>query len=101
MFLGVTAFFVVIGIVYWFASYEERGFGDAGGQRADGRRRRRLDLVPVAARAATRPRTSPTPTIADGAGPIDVFPMQSVWPFAVGLSARGVRERLRVRASGS
>ena len=33
------------------------------------------------------PRTIPTATLAEGAGTVDVFPTQSIWPFAVGLSA--------------
>ena len=87
VFLGVTAFFVVIGVIYWFASYEDAGAVMLAASAVDGRRRRRLDLAPVARHAPVRAEDRDDATIADGAGPVDVFPPQSVWPFAVGLSA--------------
>ncbi len=38
-------------------------------------------------RAAPRLEDRSDAAIADGAGPVGIFPVQSVWPFAVGLSA--------------
>ena len=37
--------------------------------------------------APARPEDDPDATLAEGAGTVDVFPTQSIWPFAVGLSA--------------
>jgi cytochrome c oxidase subunit IV len=86
VFLGVTAFFVVIGVVYWFASYETAGSvmlaaSALMGLVAGG------SIWLLSRRAAPRVEDRPDAAIADGAGPVGVFPVQSVWPFAVGLSA--------------
>jgi len=81
IFLGVSAFMAVIGIVYWFASYEPAGTvmlalasvltGVCGvylllqGERATG--------------------TGPTGT--DHGGDTEYLPHSSVWPFAIGVGA--------------
>jgi hypothetical protein len=86
VFLGVTAFFVVIGIVYWFTSYEEAGAvmlaaSALMGFVAGG------SIWLLSRRAPTRPEDREDATLADGAGPVGIFATQSIWPFAVGLSA--------------
>ena len=87
MFLGVTAFFVVIGVIYWFASYEEAGAVMLAAQRHHGARCRRARSGSCPATPRSGPRIATTPRSPTGAGPVDVFPLHSVWPFAVGLSA--------------
>jgi hypothetical protein len=86
VFLGVTAFFVVIGVVYWFVSYEEAGAvmlaaSATMGLVAGG------SIWLLSRNAPVRTEDRDDATIAQGAGPVDVFPLHSVWPFAVGLSA--------------
>ncbi len=85
VFLGVTVFFVVIGLVYWFTSYEDAGSvmlaASAGmGVIAGGA------ILLLSRRAPLRAEDDPDATVAEGAGAVDIFPTQSVWPFAVGLS---------------
>ena len=83
---GIGVFFGIIGIIYWFTSYEDGGFlmliGSAllglfpgsyylwwsSQDEAPGRRRRRAD-------------------IAEGAGTIESFPGSSIWPFILGMGA--------------
>lgn len=86
VFLGITAFFVVIGVIYWLASYEEAGavmlaFSATMGLVAGG------SIWFLSRHSPTRTEDRDDATIAEGAGPVDVFPLHSVWPFAVGLSA--------------
>ena len=86
VFLGVTAFFVVIGVIYWFVSYEEAGAVMLAASAVMG-------LVAggsiwfLSRHAPVRSEDRDDATIADGAGPVDVFPLHSIWPFAIGLSA--------------
>jgi hypothetical protein len=86
VFFGVTAFFVVIGAIYWFASYEEAGSVMLAASAVMG-------LVAggsiwfLSRHSPVRSEDRDDATIADGAGPVDVFPLHSVWPFAIGLSA--------------
>jgi hypothetical protein len=85
VFLGVTAFFVVIGLVYWFTSYEDAGSvmlaASAGmGVIAGGA------ILLLSRGAPRRAEDDPDATVAEGAGAVDVFLTQSIWPFAVGLS---------------
>lgn len=86
VFLGVTVFFVVIGIVYWFVSYENAGAvmlaaSALMGLTAGG------SIWLLARGAPARSEDRHDATVADGAGPVDVFPLHSIWPFAIGLSA--------------
>ena len=84
--LGVTAFFVVIGAVYWFTSYEDAGTTMlvatallgllAGGY-----------LFIQSRKYPPRPEDRPDATLEEGAGPIDEFPAPSIWPFVFGLGA--------------
>jgi cytochrome c oxidase subunit IV len=86
VFLGVTVFFVVIGLIYWFTSYEDAGavmlaacavMGIVAGGA----------IMVLSHGAPTRAEDDPDASIAEGEGPVDVFPTQSIWPFAVGASA--------------
>jgi hypothetical protein len=86
VFLGVTAFFIVIGIVYWFTSYEEAGSimlaaSALMGLVAGG------SIWLLSRHSVSRAEDRSDATIAEGAGPVGVFATSSVWPFAVGLSA--------------
>ncbi len=86
IFLGVAAFFVVIGVVYWFVSYENAGAvmlaaSAVMGLLAGG------SIWFLSRHAPIRAEDRADATIADGTGTVDVFPTHSVWPFAVGLSA--------------
>ena len=86
VFLGVTVFFVVIGLIYWFTSYEDAGAvmlaACAGmGIVAGGA------IMLLSRGAPTRAEDDPDASIAEGEGAVDVFPTQSIWPFAVGASA--------------
>jgi hypothetical protein len=86
VFFGVTAFFVVIGIVYWFTSYETAGSvmlaaSALMGLVAGG------SIWGLSRKTAPRVEDRSDASIADGAGPVGIFPLQSIWPFAVGLSA--------------
>jgi hypothetical protein len=84
--LGVTAFFVVIGALYWFTSYEDAGTTMlvatsllgllAGGY-----------LFIQSRKYPPRPEDRPDATLEEGAGPVDDFPAPSIWPFVFGLGA--------------
>jgi hypothetical protein len=84
--LGVTAFFIVIGAVYWFTSYEDAGTTMlvatsllgllAGGY-----------LYLQSRKYPPRPQDRPDATLEEGAGPVDEFPAPSIWPFVFGLGA--------------
>jgi hypothetical protein len=84
--LGVTAFFVVIGTLYWFTSYEDAGTTMlvatsllgllAGGY-----------LFIQSRKYPPRPEDRPDATLEEGAGPVDEFPAPSIWPFVFGLGA--------------
>jgi hypothetical protein len=86
VYLGVTAFFIVIGLVYWFTSYEDAGSVMLAASALMG-------LVAggsiwfLSRHAPPRAEDDSSATIAQGAGEIGIFPTQSIWPFAVGLSA--------------
>ena len=85
-YLGVTAFFVVIGAIYWFTSYEDAGTTMlvatsllgllAGGY-----------LFIQSRKYPPRPEDRPDATLEEGAGPVDDFPAPSIWPFVFGLGA--------------
>ena len=85
-YLGVTAFFVVIGTIYWFWSYEDAGTtmlaaASLLGLLAGGY------LLLQARRFPPRPEDRSDATLADGAGPVDEFPASTVWPFVFGFGA--------------
>jgi hypothetical protein len=84
--LGIGVFFGIVGIVYWFTSYEDAGFlmliGTTG-----------LGLLPGAyyfwwsRHMKLRPEDDPDATVKDSAGVIDAFPNSSIWPFILGMGA--------------
>jgi hypothetical protein len=85
-YLGVTAFFIVIGTIYWFTSYEDAGTtmlaaSSLLGLFAGGY------LLLQARRFPPRPEDRPDATLADGAGPVDQFPASTIWPFVFGFGA--------------
>ena len=86
LYLGVTAFFVVIGAIYWFTSYEDAGTtmlvaSSLLGLLAGGY------LLFQARKFPPRPEDRPDATLEEGAGPVDSFPSASIWPFVFGLGA--------------
>jgi hypothetical protein len=98
LFLG--AFFGVVGIVYWFWSYD-----DGGGMMLLGTSL--LGFVPgsyyffwhkrfggkkfffwgTEHGAGDRPSDRPDATLDEGAGDIESFPGSSIWPFVLGMGA--------------
>ncbi|HXZ61825.1 MAG TPA: cytochrome c oxidase subunit 4 [Acidimicrobiales bacterium] len=98
LFLG--AFFGLIGLVYWFWSYE-----DGGGVMLLGATL--LGFLPglyyffwhrrfhghkyffwgKTRGAGDRPSDRDDATVADGAGSVDAFPSSSIWPFVLGMGA--------------
>ena len=80
----VGIFFGVIGVVYWFWSYEDGGFLMLLGSML-------LGLLPGSyylwwsRRMKPRPEDRTDATMADGAGVIGSFPSSSVWPFVLGM----------------
>ncbi len=84
--LGVTAFFVVIGVIYGVVTDEKAGqvmltACALMGLLASG------SIWLLSRHAPERAEDRDDATVADGAGVLDAFPTRSVWPFAVGLSA--------------
>jgi hypothetical protein len=84
--LGITIFFVVIGTAYALVSNERAGSvmlaASAGmGLLASG------SIWMLSRRSPTRPEDLPDAEPADGAGPVGVFALESIWPFVIGLGA--------------
>jgi len=86
VFIGVTVFFFVIGVTYWFTSYEDAGavmlLACAGLGIVTGGY-----LAFQAHRIAPRPEDRADARISDGAGPIGDFPSASIWPVALAFGA--------------
>jgi len=84
LFLGV--FFGLVGLVYWFWSYEDGGTMMLAGTSA-------LGFLPGSyylfwhRRMGKRVEDRDDATVADGAGVIDSFPGSSIWPFVMGMGA--------------
>lgn len=84
--VGVGAFFSIIGIVYWFTSYESGGLLMLIGSAL-------LGFLPGSYYLwwsyHTKPLLGDDPdaSIADGSGTIDSFPGSSIWPFILGMGA--------------
>ncbi len=84
----IGLFFAVIGIIYWFTSYEHAGSIMLAGSAL-------LAIVPASyyffwhRKMRERPRTEDMPdaTMAEGAGVISSFPSTSIWPFILGSGA--------------
>jgi uncharacterized membrane protein HdeD (DUF308 family) len=84
LFLGV--FFGIVGIVYWFTSYEDAGTMMLAGTSA-------LGFLPGAyyffwhRRMGQRVEDREDASIEEGAGDINSFPSTSIWPFVMGMGA--------------
>jgi hypothetical protein len=83
---GTGAFFAVIGIIYWFTSYDDGGFAMLVGSAL-------LGLLPGSyylwwsSRMKPRMDDDPNASIDEGAGTIESFPGSSIWPFILGMGA--------------
>jgi hypothetical protein len=84
--LGLGAFFLAMGIAYWFWSHENAGsmmLVASGG----------LGFLPGgyylwwSNRMQARPSDRDDVSIAEGAGLVDTFPGSSIWPFTLGMGA--------------
>jgi hypothetical protein len=84
LFLGV--FFGIVGIVYWFWSYEDAGTAMLVGTCT-------LGFLPGSyyfywhRRMGARVEDREDASIAEGAGEINSFPGTSIWPFVMGMGA--------------
>ncbi|HEY7915345.1 MAG TPA: cytochrome c oxidase subunit 4 [Acidimicrobiales bacterium] len=83
---GTGVFFGVIGVVYWFTSYEDAGFLMLLGSML-------LGLLPGSYylwwsyKMKPQFNDDPEGEIAEGAGAVDSFPGSSIWPFILGMGA--------------
>ncbi len=84
---GIGVFFGIIGIVYWFTSYEDAGFLMLMGSML-------LGLLPGGYYFWWSRHTrkaldgdEPDATMDEGAGVIESFPASSIWPFLLGMAA--------------
>lgn len=83
---GIGVFFGIIGIVYWFASYEDGGFAMLMGSAL-------LGLGPGAyyfwwsRHMMPQPDDDPEAEVAEGSGAVEAFPGSSIWPFILGTGA--------------
>jgi hypothetical protein len=83
---GIGVFFGIIGIVYWFASYEDGGFAMLMGSAL-------LGLGPGAyyfwwsRHMKPQPDDDPEAEMAEGSGAVEAFPGSSIWPFLLGTGA--------------
>ncbi len=83
---GIGVFFGVIGLVYWFTSYEDGGFLMLIGSAL-------LGLFPGSyylwwsSKRKPQADDDPSADIAEGAGAIESFPGSSIWPFILGMGA--------------
>jgi hypothetical protein len=83
---AIGLFFGIIGLVYWFTSYEDAGFLMLIGSAL-------LGLLPGSYYLWWSYRMRPLEgdeaeaSVSDGAGVIDSFPGSSIWPFLLGMGA--------------
>ncbi|MGC8462793.1 MAG: cytochrome c oxidase subunit 4 [Acidimicrobiales bacterium] len=86
MLVVIGFFFGIIGIIYWFTSYEDAGFLMLIGATF-------LGLLPGSyyywwsRRMKPRPSDDPDASIEASAGTVDTFPSSSIWPFILGSGA--------------
>ena len=84
--VGGGIFFGIIGVVYWFWSYEDGGFLMLLGSML-------LGLLPGSYylwwsfHMKPRLEDQPEASIEEGQGSIDAFPSSSIWPFLLGMGA--------------
>src|SRR5438105_14126139 len=81
-YLGVTAFFIVIGLVYWFTSYENAGATMLAASALLGLLTGGY-LLYQSRHMEPRPEDRPDATIAEGAGEVEEVPAPSIWPFVL------------------
>jgi len=90
---GVAAFFVLIGLIYWFASYERAGSTLLFASTLLGLLTAAY-LFGLSRRYRHRPEDRPDASQADGAGVVGRFPGPSPWPvgmaFGVTMAATGL-----------
>ena len=83
---GIGVFFGIIGLVYWFTSYDDGGFLMLIGSCL-------LGILPGgyylwwSRRMTPRAEDNPTADPGDGAGIVGAFPGSSIWPFLLGMGA--------------
>jgi hypothetical protein len=83
---GTGIFFGIIGVIYWFYSYEDAGFLMLIGSAL-------LGLLPGSYylwwsyKMKPRLDDDPEASIAEGSGTVDSFPGSSIWPFILGMGA--------------
>ncbi len=84
---GIGVFFGIIGVVYWFTSYEDAGFLMLMGSML-------LGILPGGYYLWWSMHTKKAldgdvgdATVDEGAGTIDSFPGSSIWPFLLGMGA--------------
>jgi hypothetical protein len=98
LFLGF--FFGIVGIIYWFTSYDDGGgmmlLGTSllgflpGGYYFFWHKRfggKKFFFWGTEHGAGDRPSDRPDATVAEGAGDVDSFPSSSIWPFVMGMGA--------------
>jgi hypothetical protein len=98
LFLGF--FFGIVGIIYWFTSYDDGGgmmlLGTSllgflpGGYYFFWHKRfggKKFFFWGKEHGAGDRPSDRPDATLAEGAGEIESFPSSSIWPFVMGMGA--------------
>lgn len=85
--LGVGLFFGVVGLIYWFTSYEDAGFLMLIGTCL-------LGLLPGSyyyfwhrRMGNRRPEDRSDASMEEGAGTVESFPHSSIWPFIFGMGA--------------
>jgi len=82
----IGVFFGIMGIVYWFTSYEDAGFLMLMGSAL-------LGILPGgyylwwSKRMKPLEGDLPDASVSDGEGVIDSFPGSSIWPFLLGMGA--------------
>jgi hypothetical protein len=82
----MAIFFGIIGVIYWFTSYEDAGFLMLIGAAL-------LGLLPGSYylwwtyHMKLQPEEDPDAAIEDNAGTVDSFPGSSIWPFILGMGA--------------
>lgn len=84
---GIGVFFGIIGVVYWFTSYEDAGFLMLMGSML-------LGLLPGSYYVWWSLHTKKTldgdvddANVDEGAGTVESFPGSSIWPFLLGMAA--------------
>ena len=83
---GIGVFFGIIGLIYWFTSYEDGGFAMLIGSAL-------LGLLPGSYYLWWSYKQKPQAdddrqaTVEEGAGAVESFPGSSIWPFVLGMGA--------------